>query len=128
MPEIKLQTDARRKSGERDFFEGDVFVIIEKTKFSATFQFTFERFDADGDKKTIVHITEKDQPIFTPLSLSGTKGALQRMCQYSIEQAVDLMEENRTFQSTHTLSQTCSEADSEEVKKFLHDTSGRVVN
>ncbi len=124
---IKIQVDATRDPDERSVYKGVIFVVLEGQNMSASFDFQMETVE-DGDGMNIIKIKQGKAPVFTPETLAGTHGILEKMCRQSVEQAIDLMEERKTNASTYAGNFSTYDVDAEEIKKFLRDISGDPVN
>lgn len=125
---IKIQVDAEKPNKGDAFYEGSVLVKIADTTLGAALQFTVEVFDGDGDSRPVCHIEQNDQPVFTPASLAGTHGVLEKLCRAGIDLAIDLIEEQSVKKGTYTGEFDCPDNDADEIKKFLQDTGGTVTN
>ena len=73
-------------------------------------------------------IKQAGKPVFTPETLAGSRGTLQKICRETVELAVDLMEDIGSMSSTYTGDFPVDDVDAGGVKKFLRDNSGDPIN
>ncbi len=123
---LKMQVDAER-GGETNFFKGNINLKLEDSPLGAVFQFTLEMFEGDGESRPIFHVTENEQPVFTMVKLAGTHAVLLTLCRAGAELAIDLIE-GQTITANYAATVVIADRDLAEVKKFLHDTSGKLWN